>query len=96
MLGCVLSIDPKVEELYRVIEKDADNLKESSRSLRNENNEEYNDFEEGYSDDDIFMENDSETGEIVQEKKYFKSWILDKCFINLGWAFKGNEVVVIY
>lgn len=96
-IGCVLSVDPKVEEILQAMEKDQVCNKSQQNILNKENvslNDECDDFEEGYSDDEMF------TAETVNDKseevdKYlFKSWILDICFKNMGWLFRSNEIVV--
>ncbi|OWR52475.1 eg:34f3.4 protein [Danaus plexippus plexippus] len=95
-IGCVLSVDPKVEEILQAMEKDQVCNKSQQNILNKENvslNDECDDFEEGYSDDEMF------TAETVNDKseevdKYlFKSWILDICFKNMGWLFRSNEIV---
>ncbi|XP_041979377.1 HEAT repeat-containing protein 6 isoform X1 [Aricia agestis] len=87
-IGCVLSIDPKVPEVLKSMEKDAST---SCKTQSDENSDLNNlDDEEGYSDDEFFAEEVSDK----KENEYcFKSWILDICFKNIGWLFKGNERV---
>ncbi|XP_045498148.1 HEAT repeat-containing protein 6 [Colias croceus] len=96
-MGCVLSIDPKVNELLLAIRKDASYCKSTANSSNKENKtnmDDCDDFEEGYSDDEIFTA--IEPVEVIVEKdnkntSYFNTWILDICFKNLGWMFKGDE-----
>lgn len=91
VIGCFLSIEPKIDEIFKVIEMDSTTVKKESNfiAINNRNFDEITDFEEGYSDDE-----DEEVA--VKEDKnelFVRSWILDKCFMNLGWMFKGNNVV---
>ncbi|XP_072949286.1 HEAT repeat-containing protein 6 [Epargyreus clarus] len=99
-MGCVLSVDPKVDEILKAMEKDSVPCKVTNISINNDKveTEECDDFEEGYSDDEMFTA--AESQEIINvlnrdEKDegtcYFKSWILDICFKNLGWIFKGSD-----
>lgn len=98
-MGCVLSIDPKVDELLRSLEKDSSPAK-VTKNVTNQKivSEDCDDFEEGYSDDEMFTMDDRSSGEIDAENEVqsscFDSWILDICSKNMGWMFKGNEVVV--
>ncbi|KAI8436833.1 hypothetical protein MSG28_010288, partial [Choristoneura fumiferana] len=94
-MGCVLSVDPKVDEILKAIEKDSVSTKPSNELKDNKTiSEECDDFEEGYSDDEMFIAVEQNCEEITKEDThYFKSWILDICFKNLGWAFKDNEVI---
>ena len=104
-MGCVLSVDPKVDEVLKAIEKDAEPSKVSTSmsakivyTTHKVDIEECDDFEEGYSDDEMFTAIDHlsiESGDKEKETgHYFRSWILDICFKNMGWIFRGNEVVV--
>jgi hypothetical protein len=93
-MGCVLSVDPKVDEILKAMEKD-----KGSKDINikpQEVTEECDDFEEGYSDDELFLANDEKplNDKINAENSDFKSWIIDICFKNMGWIFKGNEVIV--
>ncbi|XP_026735223.1 HEAT repeat-containing protein 6 isoform X1 [Trichoplusia ni] len=106
-MGCVLSVDPKVGEVLKAIEKDTVQSKESSttnsfrisHTTHKFDTEECEDFEEGYSDDEMFtavepiaVENSEKDKE---DNHYFRSWILDICFKNMGWIFRGNQVTRI-
>lgn len=100
-MGCVLSVDPKVDEILKAIEKDAVPSKiETNKTNTKIENDECDDFEEGYSDDEMFtaIDHQGNSDDVVcndDEQKYcFKSWILDICFKNMGWTFKGEEVTV--
>lgn len=107
-MGCVLSVDPKVDEVIKAIEKDSvpskisTSMSSSKVTFTNDtlkfDTEECDDFEEGYSDDEMFtaIENKTEYSKETDtmESLCFRSWILDICFKNLGWIFKGNEIVV--
>nr|XP_026499699.1 HEAT repeat-containing protein 6 isoform X1 [Vanessa tameamea]XP_026499700.1 HEAT repeat-containing protein 6 isoform X1 [Vanessa tameamea]XP_026499701.1 HEAT repeat-containing protein 6 isoform X2 [Vanessa tameamea] len=98
-IGCVISIDPKVDEVLKALEKDTAIDKGENNKGDKENvplNDECDDFEEGYSDDEMFtavgsIEHD-EKDEKLNTEVHFKSWILDICFKNMGWIFKDNEV----
>lgn len=107
-MGCVLSVDPKVGEVLKAIEKDTVQSKESSaansfrisHTTHKFDTEECEDFEEGYSDDEMFtavepiaVENSEKDKE---DNHYFRSWILDICFKNMGWIFRGNQVTVSF
>lgn len=92
-MGCVLSVEPKVEEVLKSIEKDTafQNSPQNQISITDDL-EECGDFEEGYSDDEPF-----EDFSVTKEKStYFRSWILDICFHKIGWLFRGPEVKVFY
>ncbi|XP_046965630.1 HEAT repeat-containing protein 6 isoform X1 [Vanessa cardui] len=98
-IGCVISIDPKVDEVLKSLEKDTAINKIENNKVNKENiplNDECDDFEEGYSDDEMFTAFGSTEHDEKDEKHntdvYFKSWILDICFKNMGWMFKDNEV----
>lgn len=100
-MGCVLSVDPKVDEILKDIEKDAASSKtQTINSNTKIENDECDDFEEGYSDDEMFTASDhrSNGDDAVSRddgRMYgFKSWILDICFKNMGWTFKGEDVTV--
>lgn len=95
-MGCVLSVDPKVDEVLKAIEKDSVASKSSNEVTDNKAiSKECDDFEEGYSDDEMFTAVEQNCEEITKEDThYFKSWILDICFKNMGLAFKDNEVIV--
>lgn len=98
----MLSIDPKVDEILKAIEKVPGPNKHHNEEINKENiplNDECDDFEEGYSDDEMFNaveESDISDVKIEKDKEnvYFKSWILDICFKNMGWLFRGNERTV--
>lgn len=96
-MGCVLSIDPKVDEVLKCIEKDTAPTKPVNQIYKeSDNNEECDDFEEGYSDDEMFTAVEQTCIEKISEEEnthYFKSWILDICFRNMGWSFKDSEVI---
>lgn len=105
-MGCVLSVDPKVDEVIEAIEKDAVSNKvtanTSTSGVAPSNNiqfetEDCDDFEEGYSDDEMFtaVDNDIEGSKdkVDSQGHYFRSWILDICFKNVGWIFRGNEIL---
>ncbi|XP_049873203.1 HEAT repeat-containing protein 6 [Pectinophora gossypiella] len=97
-MGCVLSVDPKVEEILKAIEKDVISSKTPEKLNKNNmETDECDDFEEGYSDDDMFVAVDQPVNKPdendTKETHYFKSWILDICFKNMGWTFKGNEIM---
>ncbi|KAJ8722117.1 hypothetical protein PYW08_004519 [Mythimna loreyi] len=106
-MGCVLSVDPKVDEVLKAIEKDAVPSKISTSMSSSKivftthkvDAEECDDFEEGYSDDEMFTAVDKLTLESgdknIEEGHYFRSWILDICFKNMGWVFRGREIVRI-
>ncbi|XP_028039412.1 HEAT repeat-containing protein 6-like isoform X2 [Bombyx mandarina] len=88
-MGCVLSVEPKVEEVLKSIEKDTafQNSPQNQITITDDL-EECGDFEEGYSDDEPF-----EDFSVTKEKStYFRSWILDICFHKIGWLFRGPEV----
>lgn len=94
-MGCVLSIDPKVDEVITAVEKDAVPSLIINTNITPDP-EECDDFEEGYSDDEMFTANEG-SNKMCKENEnthYFRSWILDICFKNMGWIFKGNEVCV--
>ncbi|XP_075977882.1 HEAT repeat-containing protein 6 [Anticarsia gemmatalis] len=102
-MGCVLSVDPKVEEVIKAVEKDAVPTKISTSMSSSKvplntsikfDTEECDDFEEGYSDDEMFtaVEDQDDCEENI-DGHHFRSWILDICFKNMGWIFRGNEVV---
>ncbi|XP_028176593.1 HEAT repeat-containing protein 6 [Ostrinia furnacalis] len=94
-MGCVLSIDPKVDELLKAIQKDSIPVKAKPEVNQSIVNEDCDDFEEGYSDDEMFAENqlDSLNNEFDEAKSSsFKSWILDICFKNMGWVLKRKEM----
>ncbi|CAB3261513.1 unnamed protein product [Arctia plantaginis] len=106
-MGCVLSVDPKVDEVIKAIEKDSvpskisTSMSSSKVAFSNDtlkfDVEECDDFEEGYSDDEMFTAVDNKTENSKEadtiESHCFRSWILDICFKNLGSIFKGNETV---
>ncbi|XP_060803157.1 HEAT repeat-containing protein 6 [Amyelois transitella] len=90
-MGCVLSVDPKVDEIIKSIQKDAVPLKIIASNTKVET--ECDDFEEGYSDDEMFVESTSEKDKENDMNLYhFNSWILDICFKNMGWIFRGSVV----
>lgn len=99
-MGCVLSVDPKVDEVLKSVEKDSVPMKVTNIDAnKQENHIEYEDFEEGYSDDEMFTAvNESVTlcnkEDYTDNPHFFKSWILDICFKNMGWIFRGNDVMV--
>lgn len=100
-IGCVISIDPKVDEILKALEKDTASYKNKNNDVNKENilqNDECDDFEEGYSDDEMFTAMVPPITDKKTEKNdtevYFKTWILDICFKNTGWMFKDNEVIV--
>ncbi|XP_050350439.1 HEAT repeat-containing protein 6 [Nymphalis io] len=99
-IGCVISIDPKVDEVLKALEKDTALSKDENNKINKENiclNDECDDFEEGYSDDEMFTAFETSIDDKKTEKHstevHFKSWILDICFRNMGWIFKDNEVI---
>ncbi|CAH0398322.1 unnamed protein product [Chilo suppressalis] len=90
-MGCVLSIDPKVDEVLKAIDRDLITPKAPSPAKSSKAaDDECDDFEEGYSDDEMFVENEAKVENI--EKSDLKSWILNICFKNMGWIFRGKEV----
>ncbi|XP_053609751.1 HEAT repeat-containing protein 6 [Plodia interpunctella] len=90
-MGCVLSVDPKIDEILKSIQKDAVPTKISVNSCKQ--NADCDDFEEGYSDDDMFVEDEVVKVEESDVNLYhFNSWILDICFRNMGWIFRGDKV----
>lgn len=95
-VGCVLSVDPKVDEVLEAIKKDSVSLRHSQSESQKDNvsNEECDDFEEGYSDDEMFIVMESKNVKESNGQIIFKSWILDICFKNMGWTFKYNNIVV--
>lgn len=93
-MGCVLSIDPKVDEVLNAVEKYSVTTKKGSDLSDSTGDEECSDFEEGYSDDEIFTTDTSKLSADTRNDYNFKSWILDICFKNIGWTFKENEIVV--
>lgn len=105
-IGCILSVDTKVDETLIAMKKDKLLTKVSNLQISNERSaefEECDDFEEGYSDDEIESsekENNKHKNHEVNNKfqigSCFKYWILDICFKNLGWLFKGDERLVRY
>lgn len=95
--GCVLSIDPVVDDVLKSIAKDEEcmlTLKDKVKMETVDNQDD--DFEEDYPDDEIFMlkpiskQNKSSDTGIPQH--IFKTWILDVCFRNLGWMVKGTVI----
>ncbi|KAM3965313.1 HEAT repeat-containing protein 6 [Aphomia sociella] len=98
-MGCVLSVDPKIEEIKRSIQKDTTpSIKPSVLDKSNDiHSEDCDDFEEGYSDDDeMFIASDQPTPKCdkdLDSPYYCSSWILDICFKNMGWIFRGNQVM---
>ncbi|KAL4715902.1 hypothetical protein ACJJTC_013202 [Scirpophaga incertulas] len=92
-MGCVLSIDPKLEEILKAMEKDVTPLKTICQVIHQESPiDECDDFEEGYSDDELFIAKENKNV-INKEICGFKLWILDICFKNIGWIYKDNEFV---
>ncbi|XP_035439500.2 HEAT repeat-containing protein 6 [Spodoptera frugiperda] len=103
-MGCVLSIDPKVDEVLKAIGKDTVPSKistsmSSSKIAFTEHKvdaEECDDFEEGYSDDEMFSaEPVVDSGDDSEEGHHFRSWILDICCKNMGWVVRGKDTVRI-
>lgn len=94
-MGCVLSIDTKKGEVLRSVEKDTAplNINISQPTLLKSDSD-CEDFEEGYSDDEMFTAIESDKCIEVKDVNYFRSWILDICFKNMGWIFRANEVNV--
>ncbi|KAL0883107.1 hypothetical protein ABMA27_016568 [Loxostege sticticalis] len=101
-MGCVLSIDPKVDELLKAIEKDSKaadkDIPAKAKPVINQSlvTEDCDDFEEGYSDDEMFTDDqlDYLNDDLGEEKNSnFKTWILDICFKNMGFILKGKEMV---
>ncbi|CAH2246737.1 jg8801 [Pararge aegeria aegeria] len=93
----VYRVDPKIEEIMKAMEKDTVAYKNHSETNK-ENvslNDECDDFEEGYSDDEMFIAIESENNDVKIEKDkntfFFRSWILDICFKNMGWLFRGDK-----
>lgn len=104
-MGCVLSIDPKVDEVLKAIGKDTVPSKistsmSSSKIAFTEHKvdaEECDDFEEGYSDDEMFSAEPAvDSGDDSEEGHHFRSWILDICCKNMGWVVRGKDTVVSY
>lgn len=102
-MGCVLSVNPKVDEILEAIQKDTVPSEPSNTQDNNSkevDDDECDDFEEGYSDDEMFSAiNDQEMTrcdeeENVKHELCFKSWILDICFKHMGWTFKGGKIIV--
>ncbi|CAH0715508.1 unnamed protein product, partial [Brenthis ino] len=94
-IGCVLSIDPKIDEVLKAMEKDSVSYK-TQKQIDKENiplNDECDDFEEGYSDDEMFTLTDESNQTEQANEVCFKSWILDICFKNMGWLFKDSETI---
>ncbi|XP_068633378.1 HEAT repeat-containing protein 6 [Battus philenor] len=102
--GCIVSVEPKVDEVLMAIQSDIlpDAMADSSNSKEGKpDNEECDDFEEGYSDDEMSVVVNitpkiaekcvTEWNSKYRTGRYFNSWILDICFKNIGWLFKGNE-----
>ena len=81
----------------KAIEKDSVPQKHENQ-INNETislNDECEDFEEGYSDDEMFTACDTYDKKTEKPTQVpFKSWILDICFKNMGWLFKDNETIV--
>ncbi|KAL0838793.1 hypothetical protein ABMA28_016835 [Loxostege sticticalis] len=103
-MGCVLSIDPKVDELLKAIEKDSKaadkDIPAKAKPVINQSlvTEDCDDFEEGYSDDEMFTDDqlDYLNDDLGEEKNSnFKTWILDICFKNMGFILKGKEMVKV-
>ncbi|CAK1551115.1 unnamed protein product [Leptosia nina] len=92
-MGCVLSIDPKVNEVLKAIQKDTTVSKCTTDSDKENKscNEGCDDFEEGYSDDEMFSVESVDRNDDVP---YFSTWILDVCFKNIGWMFRGQEKII--
>ncbi|GBP30966.1 HEAT repeat-containing protein 6 [Eumeta japonica] len=92
-MGCILSIDPKVEEVTKAVQKDTASTKVLELN-KSKDIDECDDFKEGYSDDEMFMAVNEVSAECERcDIVHFKSWILDICFKNMGWFFKGNEII---
>ncbi|KAH9644896.1 hypothetical protein HF086_007984 [Spodoptera exigua] len=102
-MGCVLSVDPKIDEVLKAIEKDTVPSKISTSmsstkitfTTHKVDAEECDDFEEGYSDDEMFTAAEPlvQSGDDKVEGYYFRTWILDICCKNMGWVLKGNEIM---
>ncbi|XP_026761719.2 HEAT repeat-containing protein 6 [Galleria mellonella] len=100
-IGCILSVDPKVDEIRKSIQKDTIDCVNNSNILDKEYNvdrEGCDDFEEGYSDDDELIDSDlkfipkCDKGSDL-ENVSSNCWILDICFKNMGWIFRENQVI---
>ncbi|XP_048478453.1 HEAT repeat-containing protein 6 [Plutella xylostella] len=95
-MGCVLSINPTVDEVLKSVEKDNVQTK-SATSEHNATKSSLvdDDFEECYSDDEMFVatEENAVDDANTTHTHYFKSWILDICLKNMGWTFRGGEIV---
>ncbi|XP_047511457.1 HEAT repeat-containing protein 6 isoform X2 [Pieris napi] len=94
-MGCILSIDPKIDEVLKVIQKDV-RPRPVSSDKENKASNECDDFEEGYSDDELLSEEELQKDvdeEFVTRETYFDIWILDICFKNLGWEFRGLDKI---
>ncbi|KAG6456598.1 hypothetical protein O3G_MSEX009826 [Manduca sexta] len=91
-MGCVLSVDPKTDEIIKAVEKDT--AETTFNQMKLNTDDECEDFEEGYSDDEMFTVNTQSTNNEQNEDcgLYFKSWILDICFKNMGWIVRDNEI----
>lgn len=99
-MGCVLSIDPKIDELLTAMNKDTAATKSISTQSKKDDIclDDFED-EEGYSDDEMFSVNELQPEKMPDQENdiyNFKSWILDICFINVGWLFKRKERIVSY
>ncbi|VVC91203.1 unnamed protein product [Leptidea sinapis] len=78
-----------VDEVLQSIQKDT--AKETKSNKESETpNDDCDDFEEGYSDDEVFT-----MTELSQEQAKFRfnTWILDICFRNLGWICEEKKMV---
>ncbi|KAF9421110.1 hypothetical protein HW555_002822 [Spodoptera exigua] len=104
-MGCVLSVDPKIDEVLKAIEKDTVPSKISTSmsstkitfTTHKVDAEECDDFEEGYSDDEMFTAAEPlvQSGDDKVEGYYFRTWILDICCKNMGWRIKPSPIPVI-
>ncbi|XP_059052046.1 HEAT repeat-containing protein 6 [Achroia grisella] len=99
-MGCVLSVDPKVDEIQKSVQKDIVPSKNVDVVEKDNNidSEVCDDFEEGYSDDEIIPTSHPITpkcdkGRELENLYCCTSWILDICFKNMGWIFRGNQVM---
>lgn len=92
----MISVDPKVDEVLRVLKDDGPDGKPENPKSKPANEPECEDFEESYPDDDLV---NTETDASIVKEKFDKplrltSWVLAICFKNFGIVFEKDQIMV--
>ncbi|KPJ08492.1 HEAT repeat-containing protein 6 [Papilio machaon] len=95
-IGSMISVDPKVDEILRVLKDDEPDVKPENPKTACANEAECDDFEESYPDEDVAVTIERQAH--LLKEKYEKSlqltsWVIVVCFKNFGIVFHNNQIM---